>query len=62
MSDEHDTQSLRKTQLKRESEERRQADVAPDEDETAQHQRRAEKAQYLGEKLKDRERSEREQS
>ncbi len=47
-------------QLKRELEERKYADDAPAEDETAQHERRADKAHYLREKLAERAESERE--
>jgi hypothetical protein len=55
-----DTEELRLRQAEREAAERRLADEAPDEDETAQHQRRADKARYLQEKLEERAKSERE--
>jgi hypothetical protein len=58
MSDEPDTQELRKAQLQREMAEAELAESAVDEEELAQHQRRAEKAQYLRKKLEDREASE----
>jgi hypothetical protein len=55
-----DTEELQSEQLARELEERRLADAAPQESETEQHQRRAEKARYLREKLAQRAESERE--
>jgi hypothetical protein len=61
MSDEsQETGELRKDQLRREAEERELAQSAPEEEETAQHERRAEKARYLREKLEERAESERE--
>jgi hypothetical protein len=60
MPEEPTTQELKAAQIQRETLERRQAEVAIDEDETAQHARRAEKAQYLREKLEEREQSEQE--
>ena len=51
MPGEPDTERLRVEQLKRELEERKYAEAAPVEQETAQHERRAEKARYLREKL-----------
>lgn len=48
------TEELKLTQLERE-----RADSAPDEDEAVQHERRAEKARYLAEKLEKRAESER---
>jgi hypothetical protein len=57
--DEPTTQELKQAQLEREQAERRRAENAPDEDEAAQHERRADKAQYLADKLKEREESER---
>ena len=59
MTEEPTTQELKLTQLEREKAERRRAETAPDEDEVAQHERRAEKAKYLAEKLEEREESER---
>ena len=59
MTEEPTTQELKLTQLERERAERRRAETAPDEDEVAQHERRAEKASYLAEKLEEREESER---
>ena len=57
-----DTEELRSEQLERELAERRRAREAPQEDETAQHKRRAEKARYLRGKLEERADSEREAS
>jgi hypothetical protein len=54
-----DTEELRSTQAERERTERRLAEDAPEEGETAQHQRRADKARYLREKLEERAESER---
>ena len=59
MTEEPTTQELKLTQLERERAERRRAETAPDDDEVAQHERRAEKAKYLAEKLEEREESER---
>jgi hypothetical protein len=59
VTEEPTTQELKLTQLERERAERRRAETAPDEDEVAQHERRAEKARYLAEKLEEREESER---
>jgi hypothetical protein len=58
MDDEPDTQGLRKAQLQREMAEAELAHSARDEEEFAQHQRRAEKAEYLRKKLEEREASE----
>jgi hypothetical protein len=60
VAEEPDTEQLRIEQLKRELEERRSADDAPVEEETAQHERRADKARYLREKLAERAESEEE--
>jgi len=57
--DEPTTQELKEDQRRREAAERHQAETASDEHETAQHERRAEKADYLREKLQEREESER---
>jgi hypothetical protein len=54
------TQELRLEQLQRESTERERADTSVEEDEAEQHERRAEKAGYLREKLEERARAERE--
>jgi hypothetical protein len=56
------TEELRTTQDERVSEERRQAEEAATEEEADQHARRADKAAYLREKLKERAESERENS
>jgi hypothetical protein len=60
MEHEPDTQELKAAQAQREDAEREQARAAPDEQETAQHERRAEKARYLRQKLEERAESERE--
>jgi hypothetical protein len=54
------TEKLRVQQQEREEREREKAEHSDLDDETAQHQRRADKAAYLREKLEERERSERE--
>jgi len=54
------TQELRLEQLKRESEERLRADEDPTDDGTEQHERRAERAEYLRQKLEERAEAERE--
>jgi hypothetical protein len=53
------TEELKLSQREREQAERRRARDVPDEDEAAQHERRAEKAKYLAEKLEERAESER---
>lgn len=55
------TEELKLTQLEREQAERNRAKSAPDDDEAVQHERRAEKARYLAEKLEKRAESERRQ-
>ncbi len=60
MSEERDTEQLRAEQLVREEAERRLAEIVPEDEESAQHERRAEKANYLREKLEERAQSERE--
>jgi hypothetical protein len=55
------TEELKLAQLEREQAERQRARHVPDEDEAAQHERRAEKAKYLAEKLEERAESERRQ-
>ena len=59
MTDEPDTEALRHAQIEREQAERRRAETVPDDDEAAQHERRADKARYLAEKLEERAESER---
>jgi hypothetical protein len=59
VADDPETEELRLTQLEREEAERRRARSVPDEDEAAQHERRADKARYLAEKLEERADSER---
>ncbi|MEA2426336.1 MAG: hypothetical protein QOH13_2746 [Thermoleophilaceae bacterium] len=54
------TQELKVAQLKREVEERQQAVEAETDEGTGSHVRRADKAEYLREKLEEREKSERE--
>ena len=54
------TQELRIEQLQREAEERDRGGASPVEDEAEQHERRAEKASYLREKLEERAEAERE--
>jgi hypothetical protein len=60
MTDEQTTEELRALQLEREATEEHRAQSSPDDSEAAQHERRADKARYLREKLAERERSERE--
>jgi len=60
MSEERDTEKLRRTQSEREEQEEDMAQRAEDEHETAQHERRADKARYLRDKLEERAESERE--
>jgi hypothetical protein len=57
--DEHKTEELKIVQADREAAEREAAASAVDEDEVAQHARRADKARYLRQKLEEREQSER---
>ena len=54
------TEELRIQQGAREAEERRRAEAAESPDETGQHERRAEKADYLRRKLEERSEAERE--
>ena len=61
MADEPITEELKLTQIEREQAERRRARTVPDNDEAAQHERRADKARYLAEKLEQRAESERNQ-
>jgi hypothetical protein len=61
MYQEQDTEELKEVQLQREADEQERARSAPDDPETAQHERRADKARYLRRKLEQREASEREQ-
>jgi hypothetical protein len=60
MTDDQDTGALKAQQLEHIKEERRLARSASDDEEVAQHERRADKADYLREKLEERERSEHE--
>ena len=60
MDDQADTESLREEQVRRFQRERRQAERSDDESEAAQHERRAERAGYLADKLAERAASERE--
>jgi hypothetical protein len=55
------TEELKGAQRDREAVERDRARTAPDQQEAAQHERRADKARYLRQKLEERERSEREE-
>ena len=55
------TEELKLAQLEREQAERRRAESVPDKDEATQHDRRADKAKYLAEKLEERAESERRQ-
>ena len=59
MPEEHTTEELTVIQAQREAEERRRPKSAVDEDEVEQHERRADKARYLREKLEERAESER---
>ncbi|HLY47876.1 MAG TPA: hypothetical protein VKR21_01655 [Solirubrobacteraceae bacterium] len=60
MPEEPSTEELQAEQMKRELAARRAAETAPDDEETAQYERRAEKAHYLREKLDERAAAERE--
>ena len=59
MEEDPTTQELRLDQLQREVAERKQADDTPLEEETAQHERRAERAAYLRGRLEQRAEAER---
>ena len=59
MDEDPTTEELRIEQEEREREERRRAEEAQTEEATDQHGRRAEKAEYLREKLQERAESER---
>lgn len=59
MSEEPETGELRKVQATREADERALARTSADEEEAAAHERRAEKAGYLRQKLEQRAESER---
>ena len=54
-----ETEQLRRRQGEREATERREAETASEDAETAQHERRADKAAYLREKLEERAEAER---
>ena len=58
MPDEQDTGALKAQQIENIKQSRKLAEEASDDEELAQHERRAEKADYLREKLEERERSE----
>jgi hypothetical protein len=60
MDEEHTTEELKALQWERETTEDELARSARDESEAAQHERRADKARYLREKLEERAKSERE--
>jgi hypothetical protein len=62
MTDNEQTDELLRTQLQRELTARALAHEAIDEQETAQHERRADKARYLREKVEERAQSESEDS
>jgi hypothetical protein len=57
--EQHKTEELKIVQADREAAEREAAEAAVDDDESAQHERRADKARYLREKLEQRAESER---
>jgi hypothetical protein len=59
VTDEPTTQELKRTQLERERAERRRAKTVAGEDKALQHERRADKARYLADKLEERAQSER---
>jgi hypothetical protein len=59
VSDDPTTQELRLDQLRREQAEREQAEQGVTPDDTGQHERRADKASYLREKLEERAEAER---
>jgi hypothetical protein len=59
MAEDPKTEELRLEQLRREAEEREAEEEAPTEEDADAHRRRAEKASYLQEKLKERSDSER---
>jgi hypothetical protein len=58
VSEEPPTEELRKAQTEREQVEREQARAADEDTETQTHERRADQAAYLREKLAERERAE----
>lgn len=57
--DDIETRALRRQQADRAETERTEADAAPTEEETATHERRADKAEYLRQKLQERAQAER---
>jgi hypothetical protein len=59
VTDDPNTEELKQAQIERAQAERRRAESVPDEDEAAQHERRADKASYLADKLEERAESER---
>ena len=60
MEEDPATRELKQRQAEREAEERDDAAHAPTDEGTAQHERRADKAEYLKEKLEERSEAERE--
>ncbi len=60
MPEDPTTQELRLSQLRREQAEREMAERLPEEDGSDKHERRADRAAYLREKLEERAESERE--
>ncbi len=60
MQPDHTTKELKELAEAREAAEQKLVDAASDEEEAAQHLRRVEKTRYLREKLKEREKSEKE--
>jgi len=60
MTEDPKTEELRLEQERREADEQQRAETTSHEDEAAQHERRAEKARYLREKLEERAQSEHE--
>ena len=60
VADEREVETLHEEQVRRFQRERRQAEGAVDDAEVAQHERRAEKAGYLADRLAERAESERE--
>lgn len=60
MEEDIETRALRRAQEEREQIERREADRSLDDEEAGAHERRADKAEYLKEKLEERAEAERE--
>lgn len=59
MDEDIETRALRRQQADKAESEREEAKDAPTDEETAAHERRADKAEYLKEKLEERARAER---